>query len=266
MALPNNLLVGRHGQSEGNLANRAVERGDLGIFTEDFMRRHSSQYRLTDIGVGQAQRAGAWLRANLPAGRRRYSVSDTVRACETAGHFGIPGARWERSISLRERDRGKFDMMLPADKVRDYPDDPQRQIIDGPYWTPPDGESFVNLCDRALAAALPLLDSGSVWEPDTHLAVCHGEEMWALRYLLEGLAMARCHEMMNSGREDDQIWNCQIHWYRQPVSAYRYKFVRRIRPTFDEAADTGWLEIPDSSSSSQELLDEAAKVPRIMAK
>ncbi|MBI4457912.1 histidine phosphatase family protein [Candidatus Uhrbacteria bacterium] len=264
MSLPMHLLLVRHGQSEGNLAIRNLERGNLGVLTEAFMNRHSSSFRLTDKGLAQAKRAGEWLRQNLPSGPCRYTVSDTVRACETAGNLGLPEARWERSISLRERDQGKFDIISPLDRARDYPDDPHFRQIHGPYWTPPDGESMVEVCDRVLATALPLIHRLPFFDPDTHLIVGHGELLWACSHLFEGLSLARLHELMSSDKSEAGIWNCQINWYRNPVSPYRYRFVRRIRPTAEAPSDTGWLEIPDAVWSSQELLAEVGRLPRIL--
>jgi broad specificity phosphatase PhoE len=62
MTLPIDLVLVRHGQSEGNAAKRLSEAGDHSAFTSAFRERHSASFRLTDRGRKQAQRAGDVLR------------------------------------------------------------------------------------------------------------------------------------------------------------------------------------------------------------
>jgi len=47
MTLPINLVLVRHGQSEGNLAKRRSEAGEHGDIDRVFANRHTSQLRLT---------------------------------------------------------------------------------------------------------------------------------------------------------------------------------------------------------------------------
>ena len=91
MALPMDLVLVRHGQSEGNIAKRRSEAGDNSAFTPEFRKRHSSSLRLTGRGRSQAQMAGIWLRNEFPD-FDRYLVSEYLRAMETAAHLSLPGA------------------------------------------------------------------------------------------------------------------------------------------------------------------------------
>jgi broad specificity phosphatase PhoE len=59
--LPIDLVLVRHGQSEGNAANRLSENGDNSVFSDEFRRRHSASFRLTERGRSQAVRAGKWI-------------------------------------------------------------------------------------------------------------------------------------------------------------------------------------------------------------
>ena len=61
MALPLDLILVRHGQSEGNAAKRLSEKSDHTAYTKEFRNRHSASLRLTDLGRKQAQTAGEWI-------------------------------------------------------------------------------------------------------------------------------------------------------------------------------------------------------------
>lgn len=103
---PYELILVRHGQSEGNLAVSRSEKGDLSSYTPEFKNKHSSSYRLTDKGVKQAKVTGEWIRENIGDQFDRYYTSEYVRAMETAAHLGLPNAQWYTEIVLRERDKG----------------------------------------------------------------------------------------------------------------------------------------------------------------
>jgi broad specificity phosphatase PhoE len=92
--LPIDLIFVRHGQSEGNVANKASRRADNHFFTPEFRARHSREFRLTDKGILQAKSAGEWLRANVPQPLDRFYVSDYIRAKETAALLELPQASW----------------------------------------------------------------------------------------------------------------------------------------------------------------------------
>jgi len=84
----------RHGQSEGNLAQDSAEDGDTSYFSPEFRQRHTSRYRLTELGVEQAVVTGQWVRENITESFDRYYVSEYVRAKETASYLGFEHAEW----------------------------------------------------------------------------------------------------------------------------------------------------------------------------
>src|ERR1700675_4535998 len=94
MSLPINLVLVRHGQSEGNAAKRRSEKGDHTAYSEEFKDRHSSSFRLTDKGKQQAVAAGQLLETLFPKGFDRYYTSEYARAKETAALLAIPEAKW----------------------------------------------------------------------------------------------------------------------------------------------------------------------------
>src|SRR3989344_3907849 len=52
---PLELVFVRHGESEGNVAVKAAERGDTSYFTPEFRKRHSSTWDLTKKGIQEGQ-------------------------------------------------------------------------------------------------------------------------------------------------------------------------------------------------------------------
>src|SRR3989338_3726543 len=97
MTLPIDLVLVRHGQSEGNAAKRRSEAGDHSAFTKEFLNRHSASFRLTDKGCAQAQRAGEYIRKEFYGNGiifDRFVTSEYIRAKETAGLLDLPNAQW----------------------------------------------------------------------------------------------------------------------------------------------------------------------------
>ena len=56
--MPNNCLLVRHGQSEGNLAVEASKAGNNDLYTERYVMTPGTQWRLTDVGMAQAAAMG----------------------------------------------------------------------------------------------------------------------------------------------------------------------------------------------------------------
>ena len=109
-AMPVDLILVRHGNSEGNRALDAAKTGDMSLMTDEFRRRNASDYRLTELGEQQARAAGGWIRdwqtrEGVEAFNRFY-CSPFVRTRETAGLLDHDGARWQLESLLRERDFG----------------------------------------------------------------------------------------------------------------------------------------------------------------
>src|SRR3990172_1260288 len=120
MSMPRNLVLVRHAESEGNKAIQCSENGDHGLFTEEFRKRHSSSFRLTNKGREQAKIAGAWIRGNIALEWDGYYVSPSLRALETAVLLQLPFAGWEHRFCLRERDWGDLDIVFDEEKRTKY--------------------------------------------------------------------------------------------------------------------------------------------------
>lgn len=103
MAMPKDLILVRHGHSEGNLAVETAKLGDNSFYTPEFRERPGHQWRLTDDGRDQATKTGEWISAEIAKEFDRYYVSPYIRTRETAGLLDIKDAEWRISQRLRTR-------------------------------------------------------------------------------------------------------------------------------------------------------------------
>lgn len=141
--LPQELVLVRHGESEGNVASNLMKKGDrsLGFILTD---HHTARWRLTPKGVEQAKMAGEWLRANLqplPSGDYfdRHYVSEYVRAMETASHLGLV-QDWYVDYNLRERCWGELEQVHRPDWKELYAANMRMREQEPWFWKPPGGE------------------------------------------------------------------------------------------------------------------------------
>jgi len=142
---PLELVFVRHGQSEGNVAVKAAERGDTSYFTPEFRKRHSSTWDLTKKGIRQAKAAGKWIRENINGGIfEGYYASTYRRAKRTAGYLNLPRARWNLRDYIREHDWGNLDVMTDEERHIKYPDAMEKRSINPYYFAAPGGESLAD--------------------------------------------------------------------------------------------------------------------------
>ena len=268
MAMPMNLVLVRHGESEGNRAKSLSKKGDDAILTDDFKNRHSSSFRLTNRGREQAKSAGEWIKKNIGSSFFRYYASEYVRAIETAAYLDLPDAKWFCDFYLRERDWGELDIITEEERATKFADAMKRRELDPFFWTPPGGESMAQLClrvDRVLHTLHRECDQKDV------IMVCHGETMWAFRVRLERMSQERYRELHDSKDPKDRILNCQILHYtrRNPpreggyIEPY-FNWMRSVCPTDTKLSRNEWEEIKRPSYKNEELLVLAEKSKRII--
>lgn len=77
--MPVDLVLVRHGQSEGNLAQSLSKDGNFLPWSKDFRERHNSLYRLTDRGRIQARIAGDYIKEHIGMYFDAYISSEYVR-------------------------------------------------------------------------------------------------------------------------------------------------------------------------------------------
>lgn len=169
------LVLLRHGESEGNVARNRSIGGDHSLYTGEFKHRHSALWRLTDRGREQAIAAGDWLRSNGLYEFDRYYVSEYLRAMETAARLNLNDAKWYAEMLIRERDWGQMDLLSEKERVAKFMHELQRRDLDPFYFSPPGGESLAAVAQRAdrLVSSLHRECNGK-----KAIVVCHGEVMW----------------------------------------------------------------------------------------
>lgn len=182
MAMPKNLVLVRHGQSEANIMIEASKSGDNSYYSEDTMTVPDRSWRLSPLGVQQAQTAGQWVKENIED-FDRHIVSPYVRTCETAAHLDIDDALWEENRAIRERSWGEISSVPRSVFTEKYALNANFKSIDPLYWSPPGGESIANVAENRVRNILSTLhrENGG----DNVLMVTHGEFMWATRLVLE---------------------------------------------------------------------------------
>ena len=260
------LVLIRHGESEGNVARKRSLGGDHSLFSGEFKHRHSARWRLTDRGREQAIAAGEWLQRENLVEFDRYYVSEYLRAMETAGRLNLPNAKWYAEMLIRERDWGQMDLMSEEERVTKFLDELQRRDLDPFYYAPPGGESLAAVAQRAdrLMAALHR-ECGD----KKVIVVCHGEVMWAMRTRLERMSLDTFRDLQGSGRMVDQIHNGHILHYtrRNPQTgdmAPFFSWVRSICPWDKKLSPKGWMEIKRPVYDNDLLLATAERVPRMI--
>lgn len=269
MPMPRNLVLVRHGESEGNLAKKLSEQGDHSLFNEKFRNRHSSTFRLTDKGREQAKIAGEWIRENISVQFDRYYTSVYLRAAETAAYLGLPFAQWRAEFYLRERDWGDMDVVSQEEKETKYKSAMEERRQDGMFWRPPNGESMSNLCirvDRVIQTMARECSGKNV------IIVCHGETMWAFRILLERMSPWEYARLDASTAKKDRLLNCQVlHYTREdPLNPKSKKllphltWMRSVCPTDPSLSSNIWTKLTRKKYSNAELLEIAEETPRMI--
>ena len=252
--MPNDLILVRHGHSEGNLAMGNAKKGDESLLTPDFRETPGHKWRLTDEGREQARLAGQWVAENIAGRFDRYYASPFIRTMETAALLELPNAEWRLDQRLRERDWGEINSTPPAEHSERYPQNALVKKIDALYWRPPAGESIadVRLRVRNFFDTLHRECEGG-----TVTVVTHGEFMSAARASLEYL---NDQEWVRAdGDKSFKIHNTHIYHYsrRNPetdeVDKY-LSFRRSICPYRGQESDSGWKTISRKRFSNEQLL------------
>jgi broad specificity phosphatase PhoE len=205
---PAGLVLVRHGESEGNLADaRAREAGadrlDLEVRDADV--------DLSPTGLEQGAALNRWLR-ELPEGERpTVAVSSPYLRAERTARCALEGldVPLELDERLRERDLGLFDGMTGKGIRAEHPEESERREKLGKfYYQPPSGESWADVALRVRSLLTDLrhgYDDARVW------LFSHQAVIMTFRFVLEGIAE---QELLAIDRKV-QIPNASITSYRR---------------------------------------------------
>lgn len=268
MGMPNNLVLVRHGESEGNIAVKRSKAGDHSAYEGDFRKRHSSLWRLSKKGIAQATKTGEWIKNKLGLKFDRFYASEYLRAMETAGLLNLEDAKWFTEFYLRERNWGSLDRVSVKERQEKFQEAMEEREIDSFYWTPPNGESLAELClrvDRMIDTLHRECDGKNV------IIVCHGEVMWAFRVRLERMPQETFHLLDKSKNPNHQIHNCQVIHYTRldpkeggASAAPYFSWMRSICPWQPKLSWNQWMRIMRPHFSNRDLLSRVDQVAPII--
>jgi broad specificity phosphatase PhoE len=260
---PIDIILVRHGQSEGNLAQKQSKKGDSTLWSEEFHKRHTSRYRLTDLGREQAIAAGKWIKENISENFDSYYCSEYVRAKETASLLGFDGAEWLSEFYLREQDMGVLANLSTNERKEKYSHEINRKHLDAFYFAPSGGESIASCCIRI-----------ERWLQDIRVncpgfrivCVCHGNILKSLRIRLERMSQENWHLL---DTDEYKTNNCQVIHYtrRDPRTGKVSKnldWVRSVCPWDERRSTNMWKQIQRPVFSNSMLMETVEKVPRLI--
>lgn len=256
LGMPNDLVLVRHGASEGNLAFAEEKKGNYDVFTPQFMETHESKWRLTRDGRNQAIAAGKWIKKNINIFFGAYFCSEYVRAIETATLLDLPHAHWTRHIFLRERNYGRMSSLSYAERLRRFEMQMRQAKRDIFYWRPPSGESLANLALRIDFILDKLSEKDYI--PSSAIIVSHKNVMQVLRARIESVHQSQFVSRIMHVPKPKKIYNCSIiHYSRinpktKEVSPV-YRWIRMITPWIPELSNPPWEEIKYSYYSNKDL-------------
>ncbi|MDC5697436.1 histidine phosphatase family protein [Intrasporangium calvum] len=205
---PAELVLVRHAQSVGNLADEAARREGLSRLE---LTTRDADTPLSDVGREQAEALGAHL-AGLRSGAQPDVVltSPYARAATTAeiALAKIDGLNVLRDERLRERDLGAFDGMTGLGIREAFPEEAQRRTQMGKlYYRPPGGESWT---DVALRIRSVLSDIRQDYAGKRVWIFTHQAVIMSFRLVIEGLDEAKLLEI----DREVPLANCSMTVYR----------------------------------------------------
>ena len=185
MALTQLILV-RHGQSEGNVAAEQAQREHLDKID---VPARDPDVVLSETGQRQADAVGQWL-TDLPADERPQVIwtSPYRRARETAERaLAVAEVELDYRVDerLRDRDMGITDQLTSQGIIAQFPEEAERREWLGKfYYRPPGGESWA---DVALRVRGVLTDLANTEKHERVLITGHDVVLLLFCYVAEGL-------------------------------------------------------------------------------
>ena len=278
--MPLNLVLVRHGQSEGNYAQDLFRSSRVSPeLREQFAHRHGSEYRLTSKGCFQARLAGAWLRDHLVCNPFRGKVeagkffhvlftSTHIRAKETAGELakalGASDRIWHFDALIRERDYGQYEFLTESNITGFLPVRDALKVRPL-HHTPLGIEGSTAVLSRLWITLANLCRNYSLANV---LFVCHGDIIWHYRYLLERMEDSVFSEKYANPPAKERIYNgCIVHYTRvDPFTGKINPWFSHMRIVFPDQGnvESNWCAIARPLITADELLREAHTIPRIV--
>jgi len=267
MAMPEHLVLIRHGQSEANIVQRRFKHDPAAAAPVGFFDRHDSEMRLSPAGREQARAAGDWLRRAGLATFDRYYVSPHVRTAETAATLAL-GGDWSLDVRWRERDWGEFGVLNQAERAERFALSQRLKDQNKWYWCPPGGESLATGVHGRFRDILNTLHREGAGQ--RVLAVTHGEMIDVARFVLERLTP---HQWLVQDADSAyNVRNCQILHYtrRDPATGRvdaKIRWMRSVCPWNEAYSWRGgdWIKVERRRYGDDELMELVANYPLLLS-
>ncbi|HET6562305.1 MAG TPA: histidine phosphatase family protein [Marmoricola sp.] len=232
---PDRLVLIRHGESVGNLAD--AEARERGADRLDLDAR-DADVELSETGRNQADAVGRWLAKVDDDDRPTVVLSSPYRRAAETARRAVADVDLEVVLDerLRERDLGVFDGMTGHGIRSEYPKEAERRKKLGKfYYQPPSGESWCDVVLRVrqlMSDVREGFDGANVWL-FTHQAV-----IMSFRYVLEGLSEQELLELDGSVT----LGNASVTRYERGGSGYE----------LEAFADTSAVDASDEKVTHEE--------------
>lgn len=266
--MPIDLVLVRHGAAEGNIAFSQSRKGNDELFTDKFMERHESKWRLTQEGRHQSIITGNWIRENIAPNFGIYLVSEYVRAMETAALLNLPNAHWLKNGFLRERNFGSLSGLSYREREEKFSRELELRKRDHFYWKPPNGESLADLALR-VDYIIGSLQHMSL-NPSSVIIVSHFNVMQLFRTRIEGIRQSQFEEKVIKIPEELKIKNAGIIHYtrRNPTTGKiekTYHWRRINTPWHRKLCNQPWMELKYNYLTNEEILSELEEKQKFYA-
>lgn len=167
------LILLRHGETEYNATRRMQGQLDTNLSERGLAQAHTAAKELRDLGIA------------------KIISSDLTRARDTAGVVGEDlGVEVVVDKRLRETHLGQWQGKT-HDEVDTAHDGARARWRSDATWAPPEGESRIDVAQRARDVVDELLDTYDEWDNSAVLLVAHGGTIAALTAALLGLEVAQ---------------------------------------------------------------------------
>lgn len=263
MAMPNDIIFVRHGQSEANIIQR-MGKEDLHHEHEVTINdRPDWQQRLSSKGIAQAKIAKLWIDENL-GGVDSFDacyVSPFLRTRETAAHIGgLDTGNWTVDDRIVERSWGVYGTVPRAEQRAQFPLTAKLHTVTPWYVRFDGGESMPDVYGRFrdFQGTLHREQSGR-----RVIIVSHGDFINVARYGMERMRPEQWEAIDRDPKYT--IRNCSVTHYTRvnpdDIDDVRDKITwrRMVYPdAIEESPDNGtWVELPARQRfSGTELLQQ----------
>ena len=265
MAMPNDIIFVRHGQSEANIIQKMSNNGGAHEREEAINNRPDWKQRLSQKGVAQAKNAKLWIDANVggvDSFDARY-VSPFLRTRETAAYIGgLETGEWTIDDRIVERSWGVYGTVPRAEQRSQFPLTTKLKSLTPWYVRFDGGESMPDVYSRFrdFQGTLHREESGR-----RVIVVSHGDFINVARYGIERMTPEQW-ELLDSDPKFT-IRNCSITHYTRvnptDENDVRDKITwrRMVYPdAIEESPDGGgWVELSGRQRfTGNELLSQIA--------